>query len=198
MLKEKLFEYQGLFYIVIFNLLPVYYVLTGRADVFTIVFLYWMESIIVGIFTVLRMAFAAGQGSALKTKISIIPFFVLHYFAFVLGQLIFVFAFMGDFISARTFVSANFKMLFWAIFLSHTLAFVGDYIGRREYLYASPQMEMFRPYGRIIVQQLVVLGGGYLLMTYQLKTAVVFLAILVAAKTIADIIGYLFSRPRSK
>jgi hypothetical protein len=179
--------------IVLFNLLPAYFVLAGRADVFTIVMVYWMESSVIGLFNVLKMAFARGVGSSFRAKAGLITFFIFHYYMFMFAQLVFILSFMNSFLTPKLLLNFNFRMLFWALFAGHAIAFVSDYINSGQFLLASPGNLMFLPYGRVFVQQFVVVLGGFLLMRFNLGTANVFLFVLIATKTVADIGGYILS-----
>ena len=194
MKENKRIDLATIILIIAVNMLPLYFAATGRANVFLLVLLYWMESCVIGVFNVLRMAFARGSGSSFKDKIGIIPFFLIHYFGFMLGQRIVMFAFMGKFIEPQSFAGFSFKLSFWALALSHAVAFTLNYIGDGEYLRTDPRMQMFRPYGRVVVQQCVVLLGGFILERFNLQSATIFLVILIAGKTIADIGGYFIDR----
>lgn len=62
------------------NLVPLLGVVVLDWDVFSVVFLFWIENVMVGLFNVLRMLWVErGAGRAPVAKIVLIPFFVFHY-----------------------------------------------------------------------------------------------------------------------
>jgi len=105
-------------------------------------------------------------------------------------QLIFIIAYMAQYSKGSSLGGINFKMMFLAFVAGHAISFASDYIGSGRYEKTNPAVQMFMPYGRVFVQQFVVVLGGFLLVRYNLEASVSFLMILVVTKTIADIAGY--------
>ena len=60
------------------NLVPVAGVLFFGWKIFPLVFLYWSENVVIGVFNVLKMIFAAGAKSVVS-RFFLIPFFCAHY-----------------------------------------------------------------------------------------------------------------------
>ena len=181
MLKRKLT--QADIYLIVANLLPVYgaWVLDWNAiEVFIV---YAMETLIVGILTVLKLCIASLSGNShtwyannRKTKqpgILFIIFFIVHY---------------GIFAAVQTSIfaeSANINppgsgllyfFLHWYTYMNNDIAFMLSgfivswlarsfipFIVNREYKTTPMLRLMFQPYGRIFIQQLTVLLGSMFL-----------------------------------
>src|SRR2546429_5557104 len=76
------------------NLVPLVGVFVFRWEGFPLLFLFWLENIVVGVSNVLKMLFAAPRDVARWAgKLFVIPFFCVHYggFTFVDGALLIAF-----------------------------------------------------------------------------------------------------------
>jgi len=79
------------------NLIPVAGVLLFGWDVFALVFLFWFENVVVGVFNVLRMLWVErGAERMPAAKFFVIPFFCFHYGMFTAVHGVFVFALFGS------------------------------------------------------------------------------------------------------
>jgi hypothetical protein len=178
------------------NLGPVYGVLFLGWKVFPLIFLFWLENIVIGVLNVFRMLLADPKNRSMwLLKFFLIPFFCIHYglFAFVHG--IFVMGlFGGAFQPGAPFPSENAVMelvrqnrIGWALAglaLSHVASFTLNYVGNREYLRTTPLKLMQQPYGRVIVLHVTILVGGFLVALIQ--SPLVGLLLLVVLKTGLD------------
>lgn len=192
--------------LVLANLVPVFGVLVLGWELFPIMFLFWSENLIVGMFNVLKM-FLASPGSVLSwaSKFFIIPFFCVHYgiFTFVHGFFI-IWMFGGGMKGDGVFSGPADLWRFaqdhycgWAVLglaLSHAISFVTNYIGSGEYKRAVVTQLMAQPYGRIIVMHITILAGGFAMMA--LHSPPVGLLVLVALKIILDLTGHLRERKK--
>jgi hypothetical protein len=188
------------------NLVPVVGVLAFGWEVFPLVFLFWSENVIVGVFNALKMLFANPEVPlGWAAKVFMIPFFCVHYGMFTFVHGIFVMVLFGGgmkrgagFPNIETFRHAAQEYhLGWAILglaVSHAVSFATNYLGRAEYRQASLPMLMQQPYGRIVVLHLTILGGGFLMMA--LHSPTVGLVLLVALKTALDLRGHLKERKK--
>jgi len=154
------------------DLAPVWAVFVFGWTATPLVALYWLENIVLGVFTILRMI-----GTALSSVVSLamalfmVPFFFFHYgiFCFVHGIFVRVFAGGGD---GGEFEPVS--LINWAIgtapemvgFVAaiagvSLLYYVFDFLGRGDYKTSNPQVEMFSPYGRIVTLHVaIILGAG--------------------------------------
>ncbi|TAL31027.1 MAG: hypothetical protein EPN93_18560 [Spirochaetes bacterium] len=182
--------------IVLANALPVVEVLNGRMRVFDVVMLYWLESVIIGGFNIFRIALARG-GPAGKPKLFLVPFFMFHYFGFMLIQLVFIIALVGGQVRDWGEISPGggwYAAALLALGAGHAYDFFAGYVGEGRYRDANPASQMFRPYVRVAIQQAVILGGAFLSGRLGMGDSMVYLAILVALKVGADLAGYYIER----
>jgi hypothetical protein len=77
--------------LVLANLIPLGGVLFFGWQVFPIMFLFWLENVVVGAFNVVKMILARGPGSHVGVKLFLVPFFTVHYGIFTLVHGVFVF-----------------------------------------------------------------------------------------------------------
>jgi len=180
--------------LVIANALPLAGVLFLGWTVFPLVFLYWLENLVVGGFNVAKLLLAQPRQPAYWLgKAFLVPFFLLHFGGFTYIHGVLVVAFFGprgtqpfDLLTAvPTAIRAN--QLGWALFslvLSHGLSFYWNYLKNGEYQRASLNALMSQPYGRVMVLHMTVLLGGWVVML--LGSPIFALVVLVALKTAAD------------
>src|SRR5437773_937336 len=144
---------------------------------------------------------AAGPrlGAMWAAKLFMIPFFTFHYGMFVTVHGIFVLTLFGGGAVGRGFPTpttfwhavqaAGIAPAAWGLVLSHAVSFGFNYIGTGQYKSALVPALMFRPYGRVMVLHVVILGGGFLVAT--LGSPLLPLALLVLLKTGLDLFGHL-------
>src|SRR5690606_12701165 len=102
-----------------------------------------------------------------------ILFFIIHYgiFVFIQTQIFFKLSQVIEsnqfFVSYKTIFQAlgdEGKLLLGIFALYYTIDFLFDFIGTGKYQNEEMSDLMFRPYGRIFVQQFVVILGGFFLL----------------------------------
>ncbi len=156
------------------DLIPVYAVLVLGWDAAALVFLYWLENLVIGALTLARMtAVAAGKGAAsLAGMVFVGPFFAFHYglFCFVHGQFLNSFAdlseqtaagFPGplDLVAGALAAGPGMAALLGIIIAWQAWAFIADFIGRGSYRKGNVAEEMSGPYGRIILLHIALFAG---------------------------------------
>ncbi len=193
------------------NLLPLAGVLFWGWDAFTILFLFWMENVILGILNFFRLLLAGGGDRGERAgRFFLAPFFLVHYGIFTLVHGVFILVLCGPdspFLggggrgpdpfelpaAAGALLERSGLLLSLAVLAgSHVLSFFRDYIGEGEYKTARPGELMIRPYGRIVVLHLAILGGGFLAALS--GSPVWMLTLLVLLKIGLDLKGYLKER----
>lgn len=161
-----------------FNLLPLICALTFGWSLLSLMLLYWAENVIVGVINVIKMIVAsANKGIAKKLSMLFdVPFFIVHYgmFCAVHGVLILVifngepdrsfedprelpFYFLQQ-VHLDTFFALNLILL--ATF--HLYRFTFEWLLPGVWRTTDPFVQMFMPYGRIIVVHIAVLVGGFI------------------------------------
>jgi hypothetical protein len=181
------------------NLVPLAGVLFFGWSVFATLLLFWVENVIVGGFNVLRMLWAQPDNPLIwAAKAGTIPFFIVHYGIFTTVHGVFVLSLFGGinqrgFPGPSAFLHAVQGAGIWpaalALAASHGVSFAVNYIGAGEYRTAALATLMARPYGRVMVLHVVILGGGFLVQS--LGAPVAAIAVLVILKTGLDLVGHL-------
>lgn len=154
------------------DLLPVIAVAAFGWGATPLVALYWLENLVIGMFTVLRMiGSAAGALANLAVALFMVPFFCVHYGMFCYGHGLFLHSFatsggMTD--EPRGLVRwalGTAPEMYWfvgAIVAVSALYFIVDFVLRGEYRRSNPATEMFQPYGRIITLHVAIIFGAAL------------------------------------
>lgn len=140
----------------------------GKASPMTILFAYFLETIIIGIFNALKMFWSIHFG---KSKgYGLILFFLVHYGFFVAIQSIFAFSLFG--IEGTSIIKEPFNLLenyaailrsedikyaLPAIVFTHLGKFLSDFLKNDKHLKFTANEIMFKPYIRIFIQQFVVI-----------------------------------------
>lgn len=167
-------------------------------QILDILYIYWFENVLYGLFTVVRMA-AAGvfiKGIGFVSLIFIVPFFIVHYglFTFVHGVFLMAFSQSGneavvnfnlfdllsygfDTIDGFAWVVAGLCAALLVVFAKH--------VARDYHEKTSPREAMASPYGRIIILHLTILLGAFI--TLSLGQNIGFMIIFVVLKILYDI-----------
>ncbi|MEO0883760.1 MAG: DUF6498-containing protein [Pseudomonadota bacterium] len=164
----------------VINLIPIFAVLFLGWGAAPIIFLYWLENIVLGVITLFRMTAATMKEHpiGLAGMVFYGPFFTVHYgmFCFVHGVFLASFATMGtpdettEFFSPitifQTALSSGQNMVtFLAVIAAwHVAVFILDDIMRGQFRRTSLEKEMMAPYGNLIVLHIALLLGGGLTM----------------------------------
>lgn len=180
--------------IILVNLIPLAGVLFFGWQIGHVVVLYWLESLMIGFFNLLRILFAQGRVGLVPTKrYGTALFFLVHYFGFMVGQGFFMLAFVLSKEDLLTIHTLNLPLVFGGLLLFYSFNFIADFILSGEFQSKTPDAYFFRPYGRVAVQQVLVLGGGWLIESGMLPREAAFTLVLVGMKIIVDLAGYAFS-----
>jgi hypothetical protein len=175
------------------NLVPLFGAVFLGWKVDGLIVLYWAESAVVGFYTLLKMA-VVGKWLAFPAGL----FFTGHFGAFMAIHFLFIYEMFETGLSAwgpepgavealvRIFTPLWPALL--ALFLSHGASFAMNFIGRREYQGATISRLMAAPYRRVILMQVTLIIGGWLVM--ELDNPAGALGLLVVLKTAADLYAH--------
>ena len=208
------------------NVVPLVGVAFWGWSLMLILVLYWIESGIVGIFNVLKIARASGPssfgvgGSRVTTRMTgmaaglarggIIGFFIFHYGMFwvVHGVFVFLLPLFAGLSTMAPGASGQGPMDFGPLPLeglglsalglaaSHGISFFVNYLGRGEYLHVSPEQQMMSVYGRVFVLHITILGGAFVVGFFGTPFAA--LVLLVGLKTAIDLFFHLREHQRAE
>lgn len=166
------------------DLIPIYAVLMFGWGAAPLVFLYWLENLVIGLVTLARII-ASGLGSGaggIGAILIMVPFFTVHYGLFCFGHGMFlsalsmgsmnalesgnVFVGYGDLI--RHALSSGLYMPTFILLIIgfNIFLFAIDFIGKGEFLHSDPTKEMFAPYGRIVVLHVALFVGMFALISF--------------------------------
>ncbi|MHC4105441.1 MAG: DUF6498-containing protein [Planctomycetota bacterium] len=206
------------------NMVPLGGVIFLRWDVFLILILYWSESFIVGFYNILKLILVRNKGKGTLPytgKIFSIPFFIVHYSAFMWLHGLFLLVFSkkeGEFffsperwpcllVYLEIFINVFrhlWNMLPMAmlipisfLFVSNGVSFLQHFILEKEYLKKNVNSLMKEPYSRIVVMHFAIILGAFLsIVTGTNNLGIVI--VLVFIKTLIDAKSYLRMRRKAK
>lgn len=141
----------------------------GKADPMAIVFAYIFETVIIGIIHVVKLFYVVSYNEPEKGNSKIldyfsIPFFLIHYGAFVAIQSVIIYT--GFAIKDNRFSTSlsfsnfidifnleGFKLVVFSIIISHLFSFYFCFLKERKYKNENLGAYMVKPYLRIFIQQ---------------------------------------------
>lgn len=190
--------------LVVANLVPLVGVLFYGWNAHSILVVYWLESGVVGVESVLKILRAAGEddpeelphmqlnersvrGFVGRSNRKIAGFFVSHYGGFWLAHGVFVLIFPA----AVEMPRASLRVIPLALVglaVYHALSFRLNYVDGREFERTGPVTQMIEPYKRVFVLHLTVVLGFFAIGA--VGASVSALAVMVLTKTVLDFWGH--------
>jgi hypothetical protein len=206
--------------ILLFNILVLVMVIFFQTDKYIVIAAYFLETLIIGIFNVIKMILVALFSPAAKeppkvmtslrkdktfssprqTNLFLIVFFIMHFSIFYFVQLGIMIGsadqldksfpgstsfFPNPFHFFRAALGEEGVYIFLAILMMQLFTLVYSFLIRGEYKVMNCLTQGMQPYGRIILQQFVVLLGGFVIIIIQ--NAAVFSIMLIIIKTFIDV-----------
>jgi hypothetical protein len=191
--NQDIFSRPSVQALVFANMVPLIGVLFFGWSLFSVVFLYWMENVIIGLFNVLRMAKARGPVDprhemklnglpyTSQSRVFLIIFFIFHYGIFTVVHSTFLVLLFGPFDMTPMMVFAGVS----ALILSHAISYQTNFIGRGEYKRVNEGVLFMQPYNRVIVLHVSIIAGGFV--TQFLGSPVLALVLFIIFKTAVDV-----------
>jgi len=196
---KKTVKKRSVWFMVLSNLLVLFGVLFLNWSIFEILAIFIIETAIVGFYNILKMAAIRTSGCGYKG--GMILFFIIHFGMFVGIQSIFVIVFsMVDYetLNMNTSPIADsgndpFRFLekfitIAFLFFSHGYSHYKNYMQKKEYLNTDLNKQMMAPYQLVVIQQVVILFGGFSALTYH--TPIIFIVLLIGIKIVIDLWAY--------
>lgn len=203
------------------NLVPLLGVVLFQWGAAQLVFLYWVENLVIGFYTVLKMALLnVGNPLLHLAKLVQIPVFCLHFgfFCAIHGIFLVVLFKPGDEVPALfqhlhgsgQFLYLDFPAsviaavwhqrppgIEWpacGLLVSHGVSFVQNFLANEAYAFWNVGDLMRQPYNRMVILHLAIIGGGVSIV--KLGSPIPLLCILVLLKLGLDICLHLRERGR--
>jgi Family of unknown function (DUF6498) len=170
------------FLLIVVNCIPLYGVWFEGWDAKPIFLVYCMETIIIGIVNVIKMACITifvrkkdvweSNGNSMQSGWFFIFFFIIHYgfFVFIQTQLFFSVSkivpggsFLASYAKIPELLGDNGKLMLLIFIAYYTVQSIFDFFSSGKYKTISLNRQMFEPYMRIFVQQFVVILGSLFL-----------------------------------
>jgi len=187
------------YFLILANLIPVYGVWFEGWNAAQIFIVFCLETVIIGLFTVLKMAcvtifvkptdiWQTNGGHTLKSGLFFIIFFMVHYgfFVFVQTQIFFGVSglikdnsMFGMYSDIPRVLGRDGLLLLFIFIIYYTLQTLYSFFLSGQYKTISLSKLMFQPYGRIFIQQFVVIVGSLFL---TLGFSNIFILVLVLVK----------------
>jgi hypothetical protein len=179
--------------LIVANMIPLIGVVFFEWSLFAIMYLYWLENVIIGVFNVLRMSRAEGVIDPKHTiemgdkpytderRTALIVFFVVHYGIFTTVHGAFISIVFGPYDIGL--ISALAGVL--GLIVSHWVSYVTNYIGAGEYKKVSAPTLFILPYKRIIILHMSIIFGGFLV--FLLGVPTIALGCFIFMKTWVDV-----------
>ena len=168
------------------NLIPVFGVLFLGWDVGSILLLYWLESVVIGVLNIPKILSSHGRPFG---KIFDSVFFSLHFGGFCAGHAMFLKEmFQVDISVAALLGLGSLSLAAGSLFLSHFISMLINFFGRGEYKNRRSREQMFVPYGRVVIMHVTILIGGIL--AQQFGAPVFALIVLIGIKTFIDLVAH--------
>lgn len=196
--KAKLDIYSALrqpsaWLLILSNMIPLGGVLFFGWNIGLILLIYWIETVLIGVFNVPKLLTAQGTDGAPQGQVPglfgrffLAAFFTVHYGGFNAGH----FFFLKD-----MFDLPPIGMVPWiavlGLALSHGGSLMINWFGRGEFRDSSANMQMFKPYGRIVIMHVVILIGGAMVQAF--GAPIIALILLIVLKIIVDLTTHMVS-----
>lgn len=195
-------------FLIVMNIIPIIGVFVFGWDTGTLLLLYWLESVVIGILNIPKILSCQGEdkGAAYRRpslggKIFLCVFFAVHFGGFSFGHYAFLASFfksvppfselIGDLVSAKGLL---FSML--GLFVSHFFSMVRNFYGNGEYKTRSPNTQMFTPYGRVFIMHVVIIFGGAMVQAF--GAPVLAILLLIVLKTVIDVTAHMAEHKASE
>jgi hypothetical protein len=183
--------------LIVSNSVPLFGVWFLGWDLSLIMFLYWLENVVIGILNVFKIINARGPQVPAQAKPddvamnkfgkwSLAGFFLLHYGIFTFVHGIFVFVLFG----LPKMPLTSLLIPFASLLLSHIFSYFTNYLGEGEYLKNSPDVFFMQPYSRVIILHLTIIFSAFFIIGVAGSKTIPIL-LLVVFKTVVDLASHL-------
>lgn len=177
------------------NLIPLVGVLFYQWDIFTLMFLFWAESAVVGFYAILKFF-----KESLVLGLVLTAFFSIHFGGFMFIHLVFLTSVFGDSYTLTSIglltkedlviMLSTITIPLIALFVSHGISFIKHFVKKTEIGHKQIIRLMTEPYKRVGLMHITIIFGSFLVSV--LNNPVFGLIILVLLKIMTDIGSHLY------
>ncbi|NQV13238.1 MAG: hypothetical protein HQ530_02960 [Parcubacteria group bacterium] len=174
-------------------------------DILTVLFVYWLETIVMGFFSALKLFISSGKSGVMIYGAIIFtityPIWVYVYLKAIQAMAVVIqgeeAAITGtSLIEEITFLLANFSgsiiLALLSLFISHAFSFGTNFLRQKEYKTHQHQTFsdlMYAPYKRIVTMHIVLFAGSFLAVIFSAPHF--FVVVLVILKILVDLLAHL-------
>jgi len=179
-------------FLILSNFIMIFFAIYENWNLLTIMFIYWCQSVIIGVFTFLKIL--SSKDPATMNKIGTAFFFLVHYGGFHLGYFTFLIA-NPFFVTGSSASFFDFTVLIVVIvfFVNHLYSFLYNRKKDANKEQNINKIMMF-PYVRIIPMHLTIVFGSYLVM---MGSPHLTLLLFLLLKTFADVTMHIIEHRES-
>jgi len=186
-------NYYPIISLIFTNLIPIFGILFLQWNLFQLLFVYSLETAIIGLFFNLRMIFSKiitnqNQVLSLYKRIEGTIFGDFGLVVFIVGHATFIYILS---ITAEQRLNFSDYLFFLALlFLSHSISFFFNFMRKGEYkIPISFGFLLLQPYKRVVIMHLTIVIGG--IITISLSSYLGLVIPLIILKTLLDLIFHL-------
>jgi hypothetical protein len=191
----KLFTSPSAIALLVANLIPIFGVLFWNYDLGNILIIYWAESAVIGLYTLVKMITSTvHEGLSGIPILFIAPFFIVHFGGFMAGHLVFILIIASSGFSSGEVDMSLYQVFYektatihWpliALVLSHGFSFALNFIGKKEYKKINTGNLSTAPYARIIVMHITIVIGAFATIIF--GNSIAFLVLFIFLKIFMD------------
>ena len=180
-------------FLILANAIPIIGIFLFGWDAVTILVLYWLESVIMGVVNIPKILACRKVGQrvfvSVLSNLFLAAFYTFHYGMFTGVHGVFLAAMFG----ARPIMEGLLYggPIVWTalIFLiSHVFSMLVNFFGKKEYLRRSAGEQMLSVYGRVFVMHIVIIFSGFLTLAF--GAPIIAVILLIVLKTAMDLIAH--------
>ncbi len=185
--------------LIVMNMIPIAGVIFLGWNAGIIIFLYWLENVVIGVLNIPKLLTAQGTDNAAQSSkgvfrlagsLFLAAFFSVHYGMFCFGHYVFLKASFEQVPSfTEIFNHGDILIALGGLAMSHIISMFVNFYGKGEYKRRSPNTQMFLPYSRIVILHVVIIFGGFFTMVS--GSGLISLILLVALKTAVDLAAHI-------
>ncbi len=169
------------------NIVTIVMALIFNYPLAALIWLYWMESVIIGFFAFFKILLVRGEGHVpFLKRVPFALFFTLHYGGFHAGYFMFLFLmpWFTPALQRLDYIIAGAGILFITHGFSFIIHVLKEHEGREEKLV---ELQFTEPYVRIIPMHLTIIASGFVMGIFAVFHNFVLLIVFMAFKTASDL-----------